>query len=119
MKRILPVVMLLMVVSGFVLGEENRVIVPVNVSLFPAHGMNNPLTVVNNVQINVGVGYADELNGVALGVVSIIGDEVRGMQAGVVNLAGGDLIGAQAICVNIDVASSLKYFRPIPLGLQD
>ena len=24
-----------------------------------------------------------------------------------------------AICVNIDVASSLKYFRPIPLGLQD
>lgn len=101
MKRILPVAMLLMVVSGFVLAEERRVIVPVNVSLFPFYGLSNAVTVVNNVQINVGVGYADELNGVAVGVVSIIGDEVRGTQAGVVNLAGGDVFGAQVGVVNL------------------
>jgi len=101
MKRILPVAMLLMIVSGFVLGEEQRVVVPVSVSLFPFYGLSNSVTVVNNVQINVGVGYADELDGIALGVVSIIGGEVRGVQTGVVNLAGGDVFGAQVGVVNL------------------
>ncbi|MBU8912955.1 MAG: hypothetical protein KOO61_02960 [Spirochaetales bacterium] len=113
MKRILTVAMLLMIVSGFVLGEERRVIVPVNVSLFPFYGLGNAVTVVNNVQINVGVGYADELNGVALGVVSIIGDEVRGTQVGVVNLAGGEVFGAQVGVVN----GSLEGVRGPQVGV--
>jgi hypothetical protein len=101
MKRLLPVTVLLLLVSGLVFGQERRVVVPVNISLIPYYGLSRSVTVVNNLQINVGVGYADELNGLAVGVVSIIGDEMRGSQTGVVNLVGGDVYGAQIGVVNL------------------
>lgn len=101
MKKFWAVAALLIIAIGFVTAEERRVVVPVNVSFFPMYGFSSSVTVVNNLQINVGVGYADELNGVAMGVVSIIGEEVHGVQAGVVNLTGGRVAGAQVGVVNM------------------
>ena len=101
MKRLLSAAILLMIAGGLAIGQERRVLIPVNVSLFPVFGLSDSVTVVNNVQINAGVGYSDELHGVAVGVVNIVGNEVRGAQTGVVNLVGGDVRGAQIGVVNL------------------
>jgi hypothetical protein len=97
--------MLLVIVVAAASAEDRRVVVPVNVSFVPFYGLSPSVTVVNNVQLNIGVGYADELDGVAVGVVSIIGDSVNGAQLNVVNLAGGSVTGAQIGVVNLTAGS--------------
>ena len=101
MKKLTAALMLLIVALTVASAQERRVVVPVNISLFPLYGFSRSVTVVNNVQLNVGMGYADELNCVAAGVVSIVGQDVRGIQANVVNIAGGPVSGAQIGVVNL------------------
>jgi hypothetical protein len=101
MKRVFAVLMLLIIAVTVVSADERRVVVPVNVSFFPIYGFSPSVTVVNNIQLNIVVGYADELNGAAVGVVSIIGHSVRGTQVNVVNLAGGPVSGAQIGVLNL------------------
>jgi len=105
MKKVVAALMLLVIVVAAVSAEDRRVVVPVNVSFFPFYGLSPSVTVVNNVQLNIGVGYADELDGVAIGVVSVIGDSVNGTQVNVVNLAGGSVTGAQIGVVNLTAGS--------------
>jgi len=98
----LLVLLLAVVVSAMVIAEDRPVVVPVNLSLVPVISIGQPVgyKTVNNVQLNVGAGYADVLRGAALGVVSIIGEDAVGVQAGVTNWVWRDLTGVQAGVVN-------------------
>ena len=104
MKKVVAALLLLVIAvaaaSGQDRGEERRVVVPVNVSFFPFYGFSPSVTVINNLQLNIGIGYADELDGAAVGVVSVVGSSVRGAQVNVVNLAGGPVSGGQIGVVN-------------------
>jgi len=101
MKKALFLLAVLAAAAMIAPAEERRVVVPVNVSLIPWYGISRSVTVVNNLQLNIGAGYADELDGLATGVVSIVGRDVRGVQVNVVNLAGGPVSGAQIGVVSL------------------
>lgn len=78
---------------------NNYVTIPFSFSVIPFWGYGFKTIV--NVQMNIGAGYSDRLNGAAVGFVNIVGENAKGVDCSLVSITGGDFHGAQFSLVTV------------------
>jgi hypothetical protein len=90
---------------------QKYVIIPFCLSIFPLTAAG--IKTIDYVQINIGAGYCDILNGLSLGFVNIAGENARGADFSLVGITGGNFMGLQ--CSLVTYAGG--DFRGVQFGL--
>lgn len=73
--------------------RSNYIVVPFSLTIFPVLGTGT--RTIDNVQINIGAGYCDILNGFSLGFVNLTGEDATGLDLSLLGFTGNNFTGMQ------------------------